>query len=152
MASKSSFVRTIYRGTDQNLRSTLRRKSSLSEENLSTPTNTASKALSSVVVEIGQDGAIRFLDSIGPSLGNCIKSETRRRASHITPINRPARIAFNALRRLFGENGTVGNWCRSWPVIWRVDMRPSGGPVFGQFSVRSDAIDAEQAWLAENGF
>lgn len=33
---------------------------------------------------------------------------------------------------------------------WRADMGPSGGPVLSGFVKRSDAIDAEVAWLKQN--
>ena len=31
---------------------------------------------------------------------------------------------------------------------WTADLSPVGGPVLGPFGRRSDALDAEQAWLA----
>ncbi len=30
---------------------------------------------------------------------------------------------------------------------WTADLRPVGGPVLGPFPMRSDALDAEIAWL-----
>ena len=32
--------------------------------------------------------------------------------------------------------------------FWWADMAPSGGPVLGPFSSRTDALGAERAWLA----
>ncbi len=31
--------------------------------------------------------------------------------------------------------------------LWRADLRPVGGPVLGPFARRSQALDAEVAWL-----
>lgn len=33
---------------------------------------------------------------------------------------------------------------------WTVDMSPVGGPKFGDFSTRKEALDAEVDWLNEN--
>jgi len=33
---------------------------------------------------------------------------------------------------------------------WTADLSPVGGPVLGPYKKRTDAIDAELAWLAEN--
>ena len=33
---------------------------------------------------------------------------------------------------------------------WVADMGPSGGPILSGFAKRSDAIDAEIAWLKQN--
>jgi len=33
---------------------------------------------------------------------------------------------------------------------WAVDLSPCGGPVLGPFAVRSEAIQAEIAWLVEH--
>jgi hypothetical protein len=34
--------------------------------------------------------------------------------------------------------------------LWHADLSPSHGPVLGPFNCRSDAIDAEIAWLTKN--
>lgn len=33
---------------------------------------------------------------------------------------------------------------------WLADMSPVGGPVLGPFHLRSEALDAERAWLLEH--
>lgn len=33
--------------------------------------------------------------------------------------------------------------------LWRVDLKPSGGPQLGPFSCRSAALDAEREWLEQ---
>ena len=33
---------------------------------------------------------------------------------------------------------------------WTADLSPVGGPVLGPFSLRSQALGAEQSWLAAN--
>ena len=40
------------------------------------------------------------------------------------------------------EPGTQGNWL--------ADLSPVGGPLLGPFSLRSDALQAERAWLETN--
>lgn len=36
--------------------------------------------------------------------------------------------------------------------IWWADLLPSNGPVLGPFNTRTEALDAEVAWLRENEF
>ena len=33
---------------------------------------------------------------------------------------------------------------------WSADLRPVGGPTLGPFTLRSEALTAEQRWLEEN--
>lgn len=73
-----------------------------------------------------------------------------RRASHIEPAQRLRRMAFHALRALFREEGRVAEWTRGWRCRWRVDLRPSGGPVAGSFLFRDNALAFEHAWITKH--
>lgn len=44
---------------------------------------------------------------------------TKERASHIRPEGIGKRLAFIALRRIFGDDGCVAAWTRTWPGPWR---------------------------------
>lgn len=35
-------------------------------------------------------------------------------------------------------------------VVWEADMSPSGGPLLGPFSLRSEALAAEVEWLTDH--
>ena len=71
-----------------------------------------------------------------------------RRASHVEPDSLVFRIAFHALRRVFGDKGRMSNFTRSWPCLWRIDTSPVGGPVLEQrYRNRQAAIDAEIAFF-----
>lgn len=43
---------------------------------------------------------------------------SRKRVSNILPVNRFKRVAFLALRALFGERGRVAEWTRRWHGPW----------------------------------
>ncbi len=73
-----------------------------------------------------------------------------RRASHVEPLNWLLRIFFHFLRGNFGEEGKVASWTRNWNCVWRVNMIPSNGPIFGAFDNRDDALEAEVNWLNTN--
>ena len=74
---------------------------------------------------------------------------SRKRASWIEPVNPWLRIAFKALR--FAPDASwVAGWTRTWHCRWRVSMRPLGGPVFGSYINRADALEAESQWIARN--
>jgi hypothetical protein len=74
-----------------------------------------------------------------------------RRASHIEPLYPVSRVLFHLLRKLFGETGRVAEWTRHWDVLWRVNLKPSGGPILPYyFHDRQKAIAAEIAWINDN--
>ena len=76
---------------------------------------------------------------------------TVRRASHIEPMNFPLRLVFHLLRTIYGEEGKIAEWTRSWDCFWRVNLSPVGGPISTcAIKPRCYAIDAEIAWLEKN--
>ena len=105
-----------------------------------------------LVINVGSDGNLEFL--MEPEAGDLLQQGmvVTRRASHILPKGKILRIAFKAIRGIFGETGKVSEWTRQWQCRWIVDLGPSGGPVLGWFGDRRNAIAAEQHWLANNGF
>jgi len=67
-----------------------------------------------------------------------------QRGSHVEPVNPILRCAFHLLRQWLGDKGRMSNFTRSWPCLWRVNMKPVGGPILPQTYVnRLAAIDAE---------
>jgi hypothetical protein len=95
-------------------------------------------------------GEYQFLLS---NLSACLLDETSnvRRASHVEPVNRLARLCFYLARRTFGDTGRVANLTRRYPGLWRVNLAPIDGPVLpGVYSIRSEAIQAEVSYLEEN--
>ncbi len=91
-------------------------------------------------VHFVRDGPLQALTRQGPV--------QLRRASHIQPVCPPLRWLFRSLRRLAGDDGRLAAWTRRWPCRWRVDLRPSDGPVLKAFADRPAALAAEHAWLA----
>lgn len=69
------------------------------------------------------------------------------RASQVEPVDGFLRVVFHTLRRLFGERGMIAAWTRRWPCLWQANLYLSGGPVFGPFQYRQDAVAAEVYWL-----
>ena len=87
--------------------------------------------------------ADRFMRRVGGQ-------RVRRRASHILPVGWARRIAFRALRVVFGDHGPIADWTRRWRGPHVADLRPVGGPVLGPFQSRERALLAESAWLSDN--
>lgn len=71
-----------------------------------------------------------------------------RRASNVLPLDPMKRIAFVALRKIFGEKGRVSDWTRTWkgPQIVKI----VDGPILGPFRDRKTALDREVQWLLKN--
>lgn len=69
------------------------------------------------VIHIHADGSVHTLSV---KLAKKLGPHTKHRASHVEPVNRIKRAAFHGLRRLFGEDGRVGNWTRHWLGPWQV--------------------------------
>jgi hypothetical protein len=109
-----------------------------------------------IIVSIKPDGSFDCLATKSEQLaaelakyGITLES-TLRRASHVEPDSLVLRVLFHGLRRLAGEQGAVAAFTRGWPVLWRADMGPSGGPVLpGRWRDRREAIAAEIEWLNE---
>jgi hypothetical protein len=104
-----------------------------------------------LTILIDQDGNASHLakpesDTIG--LGS-IGTATSKRASHIEPTSRMLRFAFHAIRKL-GARGE--QFTRRWPCTWRVNLTLSGGPTYGTYTDRQQAIDEEERWLISNAF
>lgn len=75
-----------------------------------------------------------------------------RRASHVEPDSFVFRIAFHALRHVFGDKGRMSEFTRSWPCLWRVDTSPVGGPILPtRYRNRQEAIEAEIEFLNDRG-
>jgi len=106
--------------------------------------------MENIVITLSEDGDVRFLVNDTTA---CLLEDNSvvRRASHVDPDSYILRIAFHALRAMFGEKGLVGEFTRKWPCAWRVDLSPSNGPLLDEvFYSRQDAIEAEVEWLNAN--
>lgn len=94
-------------------------------------------------IKITADGEVRFLVNTTSQVFLAPESIVRR-ASHVEPDGRLARAVFHALRLVFGETGAVSEFTRRWPVLWRVNLAPTDGPVLpGRWRDRAAAIAAE---------
>lgn len=51
------------------------------------------------------------------------------RISHIEPCQFALRAVFHLLRWVFGDEGRVAQWTRTWRCLWRVNFRPIRGPI-----------------------
>jgi hypothetical protein len=65
------------------------------------------------------------------------------RVSHIVPADSEKRLAFLALRFLFGERGRVAEWARQWQGPWQVRWAASPGVVAFTHQSRRVCIDWE---------
>lgn len=70
---------------------------------------------------------------------------TKTRASHIRPLLPPLMVAFCLLRGLFGDNGRVAAWTRTWRGPWRVTICRAGAPPAASFTAptRAECIEWE---------
>jgi hypothetical protein len=111
-----------------------------------------------MVIKVALDGTVTVVVTV---IGHADKDrailaalgqvETVRRGGHAVPSQRPLRVAFRLIRRVFGRFPRVVGWTRTWPVAWMADLGVSGGPVLGPFWDRTVAIAAEERWLADRG-
>lgn len=101
-----------------------------------------------VVFHIGADGKTQglYTDASAKLIPADAKIE---RISHVEPCNRVLRCWFHLLRAVFGEDGRVGRWLRTWKCRWRVNFGVIGGSVFERdaegkrFANRQAAIEFE---------
>lgn len=72
---------------------------------------------------IRRDGTMCWLTAPPIHLAGSI---TTKRFSEIVPRNPALRLAFRALRKVFGETGKVSDWTRSWHCMWRMTVLETG--------------------------
>jgi hypothetical protein len=102
-----------------------------------------------VVITIDQAGRVEMIAGHGLDLsGEGVA--TQRRASHVEPTSWPLRLLFHLLRSVVRDDSAAAAWTRGWPCTWRV--RVLGGPCWGRYRNRQEAITAEVAWLEANKF
>tara|TARA_R110002051_G_C8584235_1_gene477764 strand:- start:427 stop:738 length:312 start_codon:yes stop_codon:yes gene_type:complete len=70
---------------------------------------------------------------------------TKRRASHVEPVNRVLRGFFHMIRKRCADDSVMAAFTRKWPCKWRA--RIFDGPTLGPFSRRSGAIEAEIEYI-----
>lgn len=103
------------------------------------------------IIGVDDKGRLQFIDNPELAFLRELGKTEVKRASHVEPDSIFLRPIFHILRYCFGETGSVASWTRNWKCNWRVDMRPSNGPILdGRWSNRQQALDAEVQWLNEN--
>lgn len=82
-------------------------------------------------------------------LGSALVAEAHvQRASHVEPDNRVLRLLFHLLRQWLGDKGRMSDFTRKWPILWRVNTTPVGGPILPtRYQNRQAAIEAEINFL-----
>ena len=72
------------------------------------------------------------------------------RATYVEPHRKMLTFVFRVLRKAFGDHGKVANFTRRWPCRWQVDAKPIGGPLYGPFPSRKEAIAFEQEQVMQH--
>ena len=99
---------------------------------------------------VDNTGILTAIGEDAPDIHEYFAVTSRRRASHIEPCSRHLRALFHLRRSVSLHSGWLAEWTRLWPCTWRVNLSPSGGPTFGQYTNRQQAIAAEHAWLEKH--
>lgn len=103
-----------------------------------------------VQITVDDDGNLVFITDDHVDLHHLGTVKTKR-ASHVEPDGYILRWLFHLLRNRCGDNSKVANWTRTWKCLWRVNMKPSNGPVLsGRWLNRAAALKVERQWLLEN--
>jgi hypothetical protein len=100
-------------------------------------------------ITISPEGEVRMIAGNGLDATQ-LGAASKRRASHVLPVNCVLRWLFRRLRDRYGETGRVAAFTRVWPCLWRVDLGPVDGPIVGPFRLRENAIAYEIEWLEKN--
>ena len=82
-----------------------------------------------VTVTIDESGDMVYLNTPESDIFMELGERITPRASHVEPGPRYERWLFRLLRTLFGDEGRISEWTRSWNTLWRVDTSPVGGPI-----------------------
>jgi hypothetical protein len=87
-----------------------------------------------------EDGDVKYL--LTDAAKELDFGATYQRASHVEPANCLLRAIFHRLREFGYER--LAEFTRSWPILWRVNLAPIGGPILPTvYYDRAQAINAE---------
>lgn len=67
------------------------------------------------------------------------------RGGHVQPADPALRLIFVSLRKL--GSSRISRFTRTWKCEWNVEI--VDGPVLGPYNARSEAITAEEEYMAE---
>lgn len=98
-----------------------------------------------IALTIEEDGDLTFLNTESSKAFLEVGTAKTRRASHVEPVNVVYRVLFHVLR-FFGDKNKMAEWTRHWPVLWRVNTKPVGGPILTWAHVYPDA-----GWVYPSG-
>lgn len=101
------------------------------------------------VITIKPNGDVQFIADLPCRIAGDWKEETKR-AGNIEPVGLLRRLAFRLIRSLVSDQSRVAAWTRTWRCRWRVNMGLSGGPIFGSFASRQEAVRHEREWVIAN--
>jgi len=98
-------------------------------------------------ITIRPDGSIEYIQDDRLKRFESEATATVTRVSRIEPVSLPLRVAFLFLRSVVSDKSCIADWTRQWSCCWRV--RIFGGPTFGSFSSRQEAINAEIGFIQD---
>jgi len=78
---------------------------------------------------IDESGDMKFLVPEFMHESPLLEGANISRASHVEPDNFVLRIIFHGLRQVLGDKGRMSEFKRNWPILWRVNTKPVGGPI-----------------------
>jgi len=69
-----------------------------------------------------------------------------RRAGHVWPTSPVLRLAFRAIRAVFGSRGRMADWTRRWRCRWVVVDAETMTLLPGVYASHDEAVNAEVEW------
>jgi hypothetical protein len=93
-------------------------------------------------ITILPDGTVEFLGECPLDLP--LSNPIRRRVSVILPAHNWKRIAFKNLRTVFGEQGRVAAWTRTWTGPWTARILATGETYTAETRAQCIAWEIEQ--------
>jgi len=102
-----------------------------------------------LTITVEPDGSLKFIDSGELHELHDLGTTTKRRVSHVEPVNRLLRWIFHAIRRRVRDDSWLAAFTRRWPCEWQARMLVAA-VILGPCRRRADAIDAELRWLRDN--
>ena len=107
-----------------------------------------------IIVTLKNDGTTSIIYhpatqvGIADRLSDCLgEISGDHRGGHCYPAWWVARVAFQAMRRLFGNTGIVAEWTRHWDCPWVVVRADNGEPLPGMYRSHGAAVNAEVVFM-----
>ena len=85
--------------------------------------------MAEITITIDESGDLKMLETAMAEPFKTLGTTVTKRASYVEPAPYWDRVLFTFIRALVPDDSRLAEWTRNWNTLWRVNMKPVGGPI-----------------------